>query len=288
LTNLEHLTLDTSFIVLDERVWYDLLRTFVLAYPKLQKVTLIRDLNQMFLWKDNKLTGVPCSYAEREPEYAPDWKNFYFIGDGHYAVPRGEIKRRAIMTPDHLLIERLNRIFGVPAMLDRVGYDDHESWTWSFVPGQYEGEEGLTWVDSLIDRSGAWDENVYFDPKYDVSGCFKINAYTRYMSAMNSGSIYWLKEGFLECVSREGLKVLNRDQLAELLLTERDECDSDLDELVDSEEVVEFVEIKQEEPKPKKRGRKDKTYVGILGAFYAAEETGRLLRFEVVEDLTME
>lgn len=154
-TNLEHLTLDTSFIVPDERVWYDLLRTFVLAYPKLQKVTLIRDLNQMFLWKDNKLTGVPYSYAEREPEYAPDWKNFYFIGDGHYAVPRGEIKRRAIMTPDHLLIERLNRIFGVPAMLDRVGYDDHESWTWSFVPGQYEGEEGLTWVDSLIDRSGA-------------------------------------------------------------------------------------------------------------------------------------
>jgi hypothetical protein len=104
---------------------------------------------------------------------------------------------------------------------------------------------------------------------------------------MNSGSIYWLKEGFLECVSREGLKVLNRDQLAELLLTERDECDSDLDELVASEEVAEFVEIKQEELKPK-RWRKDKTYVGLLGTFYAAEEAGRLLRFEVVEDLTVE
>jgi len=272
-TNLEHLTLDTSHIVPNERAWYDLLRNYVLAYPRLQKVTLIRDLNKVFLWQDNKLTGVESPYADREPEYAPDWKNYFFIGQEHYAIPRGEIKRRAEMACDHLLIERLNRIFGVPALLDTVGYDDHESWTWTFVPGQYEGEKGLTWVDSLIDRSGAWDENVYFDPNKDVSECFTINAYTRYMSAMNSGSIYWLKEGYLESVNRKGLKGLKREDLEDLLLKPREECDSDLDKVVESVEAPEFVDG---DDKPKRRKRKDKSYVRLLAKIYAAEEKAKL------------
>jgi hypothetical protein len=50
LKKLEHLTLDVSFVVPNERAWYNLLRTFALRYPKLKKVTLIRDLNKVYKW----------------------------------------------------------------------------------------------------------------------------------------------------------------------------------------------------------------------------------------------
>jgi hypothetical protein len=183
------------------------------------------------------------------------------------------------MTSDHLLIERLNRIFGFGAVLDGANYDDRETWTWNFVPSRYEGEEGLTWVESLIDISGAWDKNVWWDANTDRSEYFTINHYTCFLSAMNIGKIYWLKKGVLECITPENLKKLLKEDLGDLLLRPRRECDQELKWMVETVDekavVVEAVEQdvedegKREEVVRKKRKkrkkRKNKDYLEYLG-----------------------
>lgn len=192
------------------------------------------------------------------------------------------------MTSDHLLIERLNRIFGFRAVLESVNYDDREIWSWNFEPGRYESEEGLTWMQSLLDNSGAWDVNIWWDGDANIREFFAINHYTRYLSGMDLGKVYWIKRGVLEGVKREDLKKLSEEDVGKLLLSPRRSCDRELRMMVEtvagladpsevadaaeeeSEEQEEVEDEDEDEEKPKlnevkRMQKKDQSYLGYLG-----------------------
>lgn len=234
------------------------------SYPHLRQLTLIRDLNTIYRLKSHIVTATPIPYSAREPAYAPP-SHFNPI---HDFIPRGEINRLSEISPDNLLIERMNRILGYNAVLDKVNYTDREIWSWTFVPEIYEGEDGLVWVDSLIDRSGAWDAGVWWEPGKSVRDRFVINHFTRMMSGMSFGRVYWIKEGELEYVARRYLKVLRVEEMEELLLGPRDERGEELRKMVETvpeRKKVPVVKEKEEVVVVGRKKRKEKGYLESMG-----------------------